>query len=479
MEINYTPSPTVRDFMLDDSLIRAIQGPYGSGKSVGMVMELLRRAASAPPDSHGRRKTRFVIIRNTFRMLNDTTIKTVFEWVPPTLAGKWLSSKNTYYVNFGDVESEWMFRALDDPDDIRNLLSLEVTGAWINEYREIDPNVFVNLIGRVGRFRPDKDTPQGWYGIIMDTNPPPVDSYWYNLFEDEPTDEILALTRSIDRPLLRLFKQPSGLSENAENVENLPPNYYETLLAANADKSREWVNVHVHGKYGFIQDGKPVYPEFSDRHVADTGLIANTKAPIAIGMDFGLTPAAIMVQQLPSGIWAVLDEFTQDNCGIERFIELLVPYLRQKFPDHDIKDIWGDPAGQHRSQTDEKTCFMALRAAKFRVRPGPQDPETRLGSVRRVLNRMVEGKPGIIIDRNCRKLIKGFYGRYRYRRIKVQGDFFDEKPEKNEASHIHDALQYILGAYEGRGIKGQGNRQFGKGGFSKPVVVKPQFKVYG
>lgn len=481
MQIDYTPPPTINRFMLDNSLVRGLIGPFGSGKSVGCAMELLRQATLAPPDQNGIKKTRFVIIRNTFRMLNDTTIKTVFEWIPPEKAGKWLSSRNTFYVKFGNVESEWMFRALDSPDDIRNLLSLEVTAAWINEFREIDPDVFVNLLGRVGRFRPDKKTPAGWSGIIMDSNPPEVDSYFYKLFEEEPPEEVQNLAGKFDRPLLAIYKQPSGLSEEAENVENLPKDYYETLMAVNSDKSREWVNVHVHGKYGYVQTGKPVFPEFSDIHVPERTLKPSPHTSIALGMDFGLTPAAIMVQQNALGQWLVLQELVADNMGIERFITKLIPFLQQVFPDHSWdmkKEVWGDPAGQTRTDTDENTCFKSLRAAGFIVRPGPQDLETRLGSVRRTLNRLIEGKPGILIDRSCKMLLKGFYGRYRYRRMQKSGEYYDEKPDKNETSHPHDALQYVLGAYEGRAIKGQGGRKFGKGGFNKPVIVKPTRKVF-
>ena len=478
MQIDYTPPYTVGRFMQSEAFVKALMGPFGSGKSVGCVMELLRRATQQPKASDGWRKSRFVIIRNTFRMLNDTTIKTVFEWVPPKIAGKWISSRNTFYISFGDVESEWMFRALDDPDDVRNLLSLEVTAAWLNEYREIDKDVFINLLGRVGRFRPDKETPRGWYGLIMDSNPPPVDSFWYSLFEEEPPEEVAQLMRSMDRPMLELYKQPSGMSDDAENIENLPPGYYQTLLATNTHQSKEWVNVHIHGQYGYIQHGKPVFPEFSDIHTAEQYIPPNPKLPIVLGMDFGLTPAAVAVQQLADGRWLVLDEYVADNVGIERFLERLVPWLNQRFPEHEVKTVWGDPAGASRSEVDERTCFMALHAYGFRPMKGPQDHETRLGSVRRVLNRLVDGKPGIVINSSCKMLLKGFYGRYHYRRLKKQEEMFSEEPEKNETSHPHDALQYVLGAYEGRAIKGQQNRPFGRSGFNKPIVAQKKWNVF-
>jgi len=482
MQIDYTPAPTVSRFMESEAYVRALMGPYGSGKSAGCVMELLRRAAAAPKNSDGVRRSRFVIIRNTYKMLHDTTLNTVFEWVPPGQAGKWVSSRNNYEVKFGDVESLWMFRALDHPDDIRNLLSLEVTGAWINEYREIDPDVFVNLLGRVGRYRPDKDVDRGWFGIIMDTNPPSVDSFWYALFEDEPSEEVNAAMQRLNkgaenpRPLLELYKQPSGLSNEAENIENLPEGYYDLLMAANADKSREWANVHVRGQYGFVQDGKPVFPEFSDTHAPDNSLIANPNQVIVVGRDFGLTPAAVACQQSVDGRWLVLGELVADNCGEEQFDERMYRWLATAFPEHLnhglVREVVGDPAGQHRSQTDEKTCFQVLRSNGWTVRPGPQDLETRLGSVRRVLNRMVDGQPGLLVDPSCRTVLKGFYGAYRYRRKKTSTEEYEEVPEKNDVSHPMDALQYVLGFYEGQGLKGRANRQFGGKGLNSNKPIK-------
>ena len=58
-----------------------------------------------------------------------------------------------------------------------------------------------------------------------------------------------------------------------------------------------------------------------------------------------------------------------------------------------------------------------------------------------------------MIDPRCRTIIKGFEGGYQYRRLQVSGERYDDKPEKNHFSHIHDAVQYLmLGAGEGRAI---------------------------
>ena len=50
MQIAFTPSRTVREFMQSDARMRVIKGPVGSGKSVGCCMEIIRRASMQKPN---------------------------------------------------------------------------------------------------------------------------------------------------------------------------------------------------------------------------------------------------------------------------------------------------------------------------------------------------------------------------------------------------------------------------------------------
>ena len=85
---------------------------------------------------------------------------------------------------------------------------------------------------------------------------------------------------------------------------------------------------------------------------------------------------------------------------------------------------------------------------------------------------MTDGESGLLIDPKCINLIKGFSGGYHYKRIQTSGERYDERPNKNRFSHIHDALQYLLlGAGEGRSLVLGGKT-------SKPFVAKRDFDVY-
>ena len=70
------------------------------------------------------------------------------------------------------------------------------------------------------------------------------------------------------------------------------------------------------------------------------------------------------------------------------------------------------------------------------------------------------GKPGFLISPACKELRKALAGRYCYRRIQVGTDErFEDKPLKNTASHIADALQYALLASEARPLLGKKRRE--------------------
>lgn len=479
--IDYTPSPTSTRFMQSDAIIRAICGPIGSGKSVTCAMELVRRACEQQADKKGRRRTRFAVIRNTVRMLKDTTIKTVHDWLPPGLAGRWYATTNTFMLSFTlpdktVVESEWMFRPLESSEDVRNLLSLELTGAWINEYREVNPDIFINLLGRIGRFPKQGDAPPTWVGVVLDTNPPAMGTFWHKLFESDEHDANLdAFAKKFGRPVKQLFRQPGGMTEDAENKTHLPDGYYELLLASGQDE--DWLNVHVHGEYGMRRDGLPVYPMFSVRaHKSDHFLSATPHKPLTIGIDFGLTPAAVVIQQNAKGQWLILAEFVTPNkqqMGMEQFAPKLKMFLTERFADNKVYDVWGDPAGNVGTQGDmHASPFQVLRNHGFKPRPGNNSLDNRLGSVRIPLNRMVDGEPGLLVDPRCTTILEGFMGAYKYITVKRTDEPVDV-PDKTHESHVHDALQYALQPYEAGNMSGKAVRKWGHRAHQGPIKPKP------
>jgi hypothetical protein len=439
----YAAVPTIKRFSQSRKFIRGLMGPFGSGKSSGCVIEIIKWARRQPL-VNGKRRSRFAVIRNTYGELADTTIRTFFDWLPPADFGTWMKSEHVYVIDRLDPELhiEILFRALDRPEHVAKLLSLELTGAWINEAREVPHAIFKGLQGRVGRY--PKVTEGGCTdpGIIMDTNPPDDESWWYRLFEEvKPSN-------------CEIYRQPSGRAPDAENKPFLPANYYENLiLGADAD----FVKVYVDGEYGYVKDGKPIYPEYIDSlHCMDVEPVPGVK--ISRGWDFGLTPACVFTQIHPDGRWLIFDELCADDLGIDTFAESVLLHVAQKYPGFAFED-WGDPAGNQRSaqsaDKDEKTCFDILRGKGIQIQASEQNLTIRLESVRKPLNTLSKGKPQLQLHSRCKRLRKGFQGRYQYRKLKVAGaeERYHAEPDKNEYSHPHDAVQYVAVKAFGQAVR--------------------------
>lgn len=445
--IDYHATTTGRKFHLSEAFLRTIIGPIGSGKSVACCIEILRKCMAQEP-FFGRRLSRWVIIRNTYRELIDTTMRTWFDWIPEKL-GIMRKQDMEFVMEFAlpdntVVEAQVLFRALDRPNDIKKLLSLELSGGWINEVREIPKAVLDMLVGRVGRYPSKRHGGPSWWGVIMDTNPPDSDHWYFNLFEENLPENAT------------IHHQPSGLSEGAENIENLPARYYTNMMLG---KDPEWVKVYVHGEYGFVSDGLPVVPEFHDNvHVLDHNPEFKGDT-LYIGVDFGRTPAATFAQEI-NGQTQVIDELYTFGTSATHFAQLLAERIRGHYP-KDVEIICtGDPAGNNPGEQVDETCIDILQNAGVPCDPAHTNNFTiRREAVAVPLARLtMKGTPQLVVAPQCAMLRKALNGGYKYKRLQVSGEEFQNKPDKNKYSHIAESLQYLcLGMGKGYDVISSSN----------------------
>ena len=449
MSLNYSPPPVVGQFMTDDTFVRCIVGPIGSGKSMGCIMELLRRAREQTPDSQGVRHTRFALIRNTLQQLRTTVLVDVQQYLGPVV--RFFVTDATIQIRgtMADgttLHSDWLMVPLDTKEDQRRLLSMQLTGAWINELREVPIDVVMPLLGRLGRFPSKLEGGPSWHGLVCDSNPWDTDS---------PYHEKLVLNPDKN---WKLFHQPSGVGPNAENVENLPPGYYEKL-ADNRDEG--WAEVHIESQWGTSNAGQAVFRRsfHAPTHARDMEAVVNPHRPIMVGLDLGRTPSAVITQVDNYGRLVVFAELVTEDCGLHQMLEdylkpmLLGPpfYGRRCF-------VVADPAGNQKSQLSEENAFDVLRDKGFLAYPASSnDPTTRIRAVEKLLRGMSMGEPSLQINRAlCPKLVQAMGNKYRYRK-KKDGQLEDRPEKLHPWSDIADALQYAaLGAqagYTGHAIK--------------------------
>ena len=432
---DYSDVPTIKQFTLDNSRIRCVMGPFGSGKTSGCIMDIIRRANEIVPCYDGIRRSRWAVVRNTYLQLKDTTIRSFFDWFPPKIFGEYKVTDHNYYITkFPGVQLEICFRALDREDQVSNLLSFEFTSAYFNEARQIPWSIIDAMDGRIGRYPSKRDIGEFWHGITMDTNPPDEDSTLYKKAEKIRPDNF------------RIFKQPSGLSVHAENTKHLPARYYQNLAKG---KDEMYIRIYIHGQYGYLVSGKPVFLSFRDNvHVAPHVLEPMKGVDVLIGLDFGLQPACVIGQLTPTGQLRILDELVSDGMGIRQFCQnQLLPLLRQKYFGMNVMGF-GDPSGTSRAPTDESTCFDILHGSDVGLSNVVDAPTNailpRVGAVEFFLNKMYAGEPGFVLSPNCHFIRKAMNGAYHYDKDpKGSGDEYKPMPVKNFASHVSDALEYL------------------------------------
>ena len=427
---DYTPPPTLNSFMSSDALVRAVRGPVGSAKTTAMIMEMLRRAAQQQPGDDGKRRSRGVIIRNTLPQIKTTCLVSVQQLLRPII--KYKVSDQTIEVRVNDIEADWLLLPLDSPDNIDRLLSLELTYAWISEFREIDPQILESLLGRVGRYPSRAVGGCTWHGVVMETNSFTQDSGWYERLE-------------LDRPgNWDYFVQPGAFDDGAENRENLPDGYYENLMEANTD---EWVDQYIHNQIGPSLSGQSVFRSSFDHntHIAKGPLTPVPGHSLIVGMDFGRHPAAIIGQLDHRGRLLLFKEVEQENCGVEKFVTTyLAPALAEpRFQSNPVY-IVGDPAGVARGEIGEESVFHALRRLGYNAVPASTNNiEPRLRSVEKYLIQSRAGEPAMLIDpEGCPLLIRAMQYEYRYK-IKKNKQLEDKTDKIRPWADLADALQYL------------------------------------
>lgn len=365
---------------------------------------------------------RTICVRKTYRMLEDSVIKTFLQWVPRG-AGKWSEADKSFLMPLGNGYFwEILFRSADTAEDIDKFRGVEITNFWIDEAQEVAQDVKLILEGRMSY---PAGAPQGVFRSILTTNPCDTEHWIYRDY--------------VAKPLPGHVYWRQGSRENPF----LTKEYYDNLEAIYRDRP-EIKRRYIDGEWGAIFSGRPVYVnEFNwDFHVSKLPLQAIRGVEIHCGWDFGLTPACIFTQINPNGQWMILRELWSDDMGIDEFGDAVVDCCNREFPGFTFKDV-GDPAGKARATTDEKSCYDVLRSKRRVCREAPTNALIpRLESVKRKLTRSSKGNPQLVIDPSCKRLIDGFSGGYRYVERGNTGSFADT-PEKNQFSHIHDALQYV------------------------------------
>ncbi len=482
-EIEYVTQPQgkiLQDYYLCRASRSFVIGPLGSGKTINTINKLFDLMCEQEPvkikshKNYNCRLSRIIAVRNTYSELTSTTIK---DWLEchDDLGRFKMGSKEPpqqlldFVLEDGTrVLSEILFIAFDRPAHVKKARGLQATWVWLNEIKELSKTVVDMLDLRIGRYPSKKEgAVPTHYGMVGDTNAPADDHWLYEIREVKK------------EPGYKIYKQPGGVikvnekwipNPNAENLDNLPPGYYERGLQG---KSEDWIKVNLGNEYGDVFDGKPVHPRYvDDVHCRDIDFRPDPGSPIILGFDFGRTPACAILQKGALGRWVCFDEFTSNDMSAITFAPELMKHLIEvlSFNGHTISDFkfrgWGDPSGGKGGEATDDTAHKIIRAAGLPCQPTRSNKAAlRRAAVEGPLTEMaMDAKPRLIILPKCVKIRKGLRGGFMYRRLNVSGERYTDEPDKNEYSHPVEALEYALqGEGEGKSVVTTKSKATGKG----------------
>ena len=429
--VEFTANPTQRRFIearpeRDGERIADIfNSRLGEGKSAALCWAILfhTRAQCQNP----RYKPRWALVRDTFENLQKSTMVEFFEWFPDGVFGTYHKGRKLWTWNEEIAHGEVMFIGMDDEKSATKIQSVPLAGFAIDEVSPVagsagvSRHVFTTLFQRLRQ-----KGVKYYVGKLAQNNPD--ESHWtYKEFIDPGEEERRSFQTGVP-----------------ENLLNLPPGYYESVektYKGQEDKIRRFVK----GEFGFIKEGAPVTPQWSDSiHLADR-LMPIRKRPLHLLWDFGLNATCIISQISPLGHWNILDAFVGEaGTGV---LQLINHVVQPRLVDRYAGFYWehtGDPTGSNREQSDaERSAVKVLKGELGGTwRPGPISIPEREIPLQAILARTVEEGRGVVqVDREHAKAVWHALRGGWHRKV-AAGGIVSQTPQKDIHSHPGDCMGY-------------------------------------
>ena len=478
--------PVERAYELSRAPTAMIVGPTGGGKSTGSARRCLRVATwQHPSPRDGVRKARVVCICPTYRRAWDTVMPSYFKVLPQS-RGVFRGSRGDPADHILDlhlpvggvlvpVHLEVLFRAVNDLDIEDFFRGFEFTAVWLPE---ADTNGDLGSIlslgsNRAGRYPEPEDRPENpefdaYTGIFGDANAPMIGMPFHNRFY------LKKLEDGSKAPATdKLFIQPGGLSDKAENMANLRKikrDYYGDM-ASKLDAYD--VGRLIDNKPGPGRHGQAVHPNFDYQvHVAARSIEPDPLLEVFIGVDAGsgaMIPGATFGQRGYSGQWRTFAEIylADGQMGTEELARSIRQILNSRFGAcKKGAMICIDPAAASRNPMSEYTTAQALQHfTQIEVQLAPSnDPKLRRSAIDKLFKASAgPGVPMKLIDPDCVGLIQGYSGGFHYKKRNQQVAL---EPAKNRFSHVCEADEYTpltvdgIDAREGRFIRPGGSDDY-------------------
>lgn len=138
--MDFRQAPVLSEAWHDDSRVRIIIGPVGSGKTTWCCGAIGARMLSMPVCQDGVRRYRAAVVRTSLPTMRTTTLATWKQWFPPGQIGHLREQapivhtiKMEAHKGEPPLHAEIVFLGLDEQRAIDRLKSFEITDLYMAE----------------------------------------------------------------------------------------------------------------------------------------------------------------------------------------------------------------------------------------------------------------------------------------------------------------------------------------------------------
>ena len=434
---------------------------------------------------------RWALVRDTRRQIGISTARTIIEWVPPPYSiykGKDNEPEAITILIGNQPAIIFDCFGVNTPDDLNRFQSYEAGGVWIEEPAAAATNSEFSVTGvsetvlavAITSLRKSR-IPR----IQISMNPPPADHWTAQLwhipgYEDaQDIEEDMSIVQREARERIRersrIFQIPAGANKA---LDEKSPGYRENMHIFLLGAGRQDLVARlVEGRVGYAKIGEAVTPGFSQKHIAE-GLKVIGGRPFYIGYDFGLMPAAVIGQIVPSGHLFIHAAFAMENVGIEQLItRQMLPWLQQYPEVRNYIHVVGHEAGEREQSNSEesalKTIVKFLGGTYLR---GPVSWSGRRQACHEALEKTIGHIPWMRVNKTeASKLIRCLDGGWHYPTAGMTGTVSRDIPEKRGTMpSLGDGFAHLVSVLlrrPGRGSDWDEERRK-----TKPRVVLPMIR---
>lgn len=387
------PEPTQWEFICDPEMWKLYMGRAGAAKTSTVVSSIIGRAILQPGFAGG-------IMRNDYNDMYDTVIKRAEE-ILSRLSPDLLLDRNK------SPPMRWWLRcAVNNPDGSPAVSQITFSGISdlpkgfeanaiaVDEADECNEKDIAALKMRLRN-------PGGNYALMLTCNPPDITHWLYTAATGKDQYD-----KKVMEPWLKLYTPKDG-----ENEKHLPENYYTDRSAGMPEDLRQRF---IHGQWGQVFEGQPVYREFSSRlHICDD-LRPQSYWPILRLRDFGYRRPCVIFAQLDENTGGLdcFREILGENEEVSAFESRVQAMSNQYYRGHTFIDF-GDPAVDQHKDTGS-TLELLKNQFGVDVNYIRSEIEEGIRTVRLGLERIVHGRPQFQFDRKgVPILIRALRGGYR------------------------------------------------------------------